>query len=58
MSACAGVWKNKEELICLRQTEQTFEADMSHSAAAKNVYKEWLRAVDRSRDWRRISSSS
>ena len=53
----AGIWKSKEELISLRRTERKFEPNTAESDAAKNSYKEWLRAVDRSREWRRVPAS-
>ena len=57
MFGYSGVWRNKEQLISLRRTQRKFEPDAAQSETAKNVFKEWLQAVERSRDWHKVTAS-
>jgi len=45
-----GVWKNKEELLKIRQTDREFEPGQSW-AYYKTVFHRWERAVNRSKLW-------
>jgi putative glycerol kinase 5 len=53
-----GVWKNKEELVTIRKTQHLFSPDQEKLETAQDNYKEWLRALDRSREWYSIARSS
>ncbi len=45
-----GVWKSLEELESLRRSQYVFMPQREEAACAEE-YRQWLRAVERSRDW-------
>lgn len=47
----SGVWKNKEELRSIRQSEKLFEPNPERWKEYKQVFTDWERAVNRSREW-------
>ena len=46
----AGVWSGLEELTTLRRSQHVFLPQREEQACAAD-YRQWHRAVERSRDW-------
>ena len=46
----AGVWSSLDELTALRRSQHIFTAQMNPDAAQR-AYRQWQRAVERSRNW-------
>ncbi|VDI29496.1 putative glycerol kinase 5 [Mytilus galloprovincialis] len=46
-----GVWKSKDELYDIRQSERVFEPNEETWTKYKHTFSQWERAVQRSREW-------
>jgi len=46
-----GIWKDKKELISIRKTERLFKPQKDEREKVKGFYGEWLKAVERSKEW-------
>lgn len=46
-----GIWKDKSELISIRKTEKLFEPQPDQMNEVKGFYREWLKALERSKEW-------
>lgn len=45
-----GFWKDKEEILCHRETERVFEPKMDE-VTRKKLYDGWKKAVERAKNW-------
>ena len=51
-----GFWKSKDEILKVWKVDKTFEPKMKEEDS-KNLYKNWKRALDRSRNWEESENS-
>lgn len=46
-----GIWKDKSELVSIRRTERLFEPQPDQMDQVKGFYRDWLKALERSKEW-------
>ncbi|XP_012232635.1 putative glycerol kinase 5 [Linepithema humile] len=46
-----GLWKNREEILKLRQVDRIFKPNEKSQTSYQHVFKQWKRAVERFKNW-------
>lgn len=47
----SGIWKNREELLELRQTDKIFKPNEESQLYYQYAMRQWKRAVERFKNW-------